>query len=65
MRAMGKGPDARAEGVKIAREALQAVKDRVDGVYIMPPFGRVEAAVEILEVVGFRKPAAWVESWRH
>lgn len=35
-------------GVEIAAEALLAVKDRVAGAYIMPPFGRVEMAVEIL-----------------
>lgn len=64
MEAVGRGPAARAEGVKIAQEALQAVADRVAGCYIMPPFGRVEAAIEILEVVGFERPAAWVDDWR-
>ncbi len=54
----GKGPEARAEGVKIAQEALLQVKDRVRGAYIMPPFGRYESALEILEVVGYPKPAA-------
>ncbi|HWN68966.1 MAG TPA: methylenetetrahydrofolate reductase, partial [Haliangium sp.] len=47
----GSGPDARAEGVRIAQEALVAVKHRVAGVYIMPPFNRVEAAVAVLDVV--------------
>jgi homocysteine S-methyltransferase len=51
MAAAGSGPEARAEGVKIAREALEAVKDRVAGAYIMPPFNRVESAIELLEVV--------------
>ena len=59
-----KGPEARKEGVKIAQEALSAARDRVAGVYIMPPFGRVEAAIEILEVVGFQRPRAWAENWR-
>jgi 5,10-methylenetetrahydrofolate reductase len=51
MAAVGSGPAARAEGVEIAREALAAVRDRVAGAYIMPPFNRVESALSILEVV--------------
>ena len=47
----GNGPEARAEGIAIAREALAAVQDRVAGAYIMPPFNRVDAAVAILEEV--------------
>jgi homocysteine S-methyltransferase len=37
-----------AEGVAIAREALEAVRDRVQGAYIMPPFGRYKVAIEVL-----------------
>jgi homocysteine S-methyltransferase len=48
---VGQGPAARAEGIKIAQEALLAVKDRVAGAYIMPPFDRVESALEILTVL--------------
>lgn len=48
MRLAGSGPLARAEGVAIAQETLLKVKDRVVGAYIMPPFGRYEAALEIL-----------------
>ncbi len=48
---VGSGPAARAEGVKIAQEALIAVKARVQGAYIMPPFDRVESALEILHVL--------------
>lgn len=52
------GPEARAEGLRIAQEALAAVKHRVAGAYIMPPFNRVEAAVSVLEAAGDRwKPA--------
>jgi homocysteine S-methyltransferase len=47
----GSGPEARHEGVRIAQEALTAVKDRVAGVYIMPPFNRVESALAVLEAV--------------
>ena len=46
----GGGPAAREEGVTIARETLAAVKHRVAGAYVMPPFERVELALEVLEV---------------
>jgi len=49
MRVAGGGPDGRAEGVRIAREMLDAVKDRVQGAYIMPPFGRYELALRVIE----------------
>jgi homocysteine S-methyltransferase len=48
----------RAEGVKIAQEALTAVADRVVGAYVMPPFGRYAAALEVLECVGYTRPDA-------
>jgi homocysteine S-methyltransferase len=51
MAKVGSGPPARAEGVAIAQEALEAVKSRVAGAYIMPPFNRVESALSILDVV--------------
>jgi homocysteine S-methyltransferase len=51
MSKVGSGPAARAEGVKIAQEALVAVKSRVQGAYIMPPFDRVDAALEILQAL--------------
>jgi homocysteine S-methyltransferase len=42
---------AAAEGVRIAREALAAVLEveGVQGAYLMPPFGRYEMALEVLE----------------
>jgi homocysteine S-methyltransferase len=54
MARVGSGPAARAEGVKIAQEALAAVLPRVAGAYIMPPFNRVDSALAILEVAGSR-----------
>jgi homocysteine S-methyltransferase len=48
MRKAGTGASARREGVEIAREMLAAVKDRVQGAYIMPPFERYELAVEVV-----------------
>ncbi|HKE13262.1 MAG TPA: bifunctional homocysteine S-methyltransferase/methylenetetrahydrofolate reductase [Kofleriaceae bacterium] len=59
MARVGSGPEARAEGVRIAQEALAAVSDRVAGAYIMPPFNRVESALAVLEAVKDRwHPAA-------
>jgi 5,10-methylenetetrahydrofolate reductase len=54
----GAGAEGRAEGLRIAQEALAAVKHKVAGVYIMPPFNRVEAAIAVLEVARDRwRPA--------
>jgi len=49
MRIAGPGEAGRAEGVAIAREMLTAVKDRVQGAYIMPPLGRYELALRVIE----------------
>jgi len=49
MAKVGAGPEGRAEGLQIAQEALAAVKTRVAGAYIMPPFNRVEAAIAVLD----------------
>jgi methionine synthase I (cobalamin-dependent)/5,10-methylenetetrahydrofolate reductase len=58
MARVGGGPAARAEGIRIAQEALAAVKHRVQGAYVMPPFNRVESALAVLEVARDRwKPA--------
>jgi homocysteine S-methyltransferase len=51
MRAAGSGAEARRAGVAIARELLLAVRDRVAGAYVMPPLGRYEMALEVLEGV--------------
>ncbi|MFW5967127.1 MAG: bifunctional homocysteine S-methyltransferase/methylenetetrahydrofolate reductase [Persicimonas sp.] len=63
MKAAGSGPTARAEGVAIAQETLELVKDDVVGAYIMPPFGRYEAALEILQCIdGYEPPPEGDES---
>jgi homocysteine S-methyltransferase len=49
MRKAGSGPAARKEGVAIAREMLGAVRGRVAGAYIMPPFERHELALEVID----------------
>ncbi len=49
MHKAGQGEAGRAEGIAIAREMLAAVKDRVAGAYIMPPLGRYELALRVIE----------------
>ena len=49
MRRAPAGDEARKEGVRIAREMLFAVKERVQGAYLMPPLGRYELALEVLD----------------
>lgn len=51
MRRAGSGPDARKVGVTIAKEMLEAVRDRVVGAYIMPPLERWEMALEVIDGV--------------
>jgi len=51
MRRAGSGEEARREGIRIAQEILGEVKDMVQGVYLMPPFGRYEMALEVVRVI--------------
>lgn len=56
MKSAGSGPDARREGVRIAREMLHAVRHRVAGAYVMPPLGRFEMALEVIDGIVERSP---------
>lgn len=49
MKSAGSGKAARDEGVRIARELLSAMRHRVAGAYIMPPFGRYDMALEVMD----------------
>jgi methionine synthase I (cobalamin-dependent) len=49
MRKAGSGDPARREGVRIAREMLEVVRDRVAGAYIMPQREYYESAVEVVD----------------
>jgi methionine synthase I (cobalamin-dependent)/5,10-methylenetetrahydrofolate reductase len=49
MRKAGSGDAGRMEGVQIAREMLDRVKSRVAGAYIMPPFGRYQLALDVIQ----------------
>lgn len=42
---------AREYGVEVAQKSLLAVKDAVQGAYFMPPFGRIDSVLKILEDV--------------
>src|SRR5580658_3448024 len=58
---MAKAPTpeaARAEGVAIAREMLLAVRHTVQGAQISAPQGRYSSAVDVLEALGAKNPAA-------
>ena len=52
------GANGRAVGVELAQELLLNVRERVDGVYIMPSFGRYEIAAEVLDVLKETQPSA-------
>lgn len=49
MRKAGSGEAARREGVRIAREMLEAVYGRVAGAYIMPQREYYESAIEVVD----------------
>jgi homocysteine S-methyltransferase len=52
MRRAPTGEAAAQTGVDIAREALRETRGLVDGVYVMPPLGRYQSALRVLEVLG-------------
>jgi methionine synthase I (cobalamin-dependent)/5,10-methylenetetrahydrofolate reductase len=47
------GERAPAEGVKIAVELTKDLRGMVQGVYLMPPFGRFDMAAEVIEGMGW------------
>ena len=48
MRDTPDGDAARAEGIAIARESLALVRDRIQGVQVSAPFGKVPLALEVM-----------------
>jgi len=42
------------EGIQIARETLDLIKDTIDGVQISAPFGRVQSVIDVLAGFKFR-----------
>jgi homocysteine S-methyltransferase len=51
MKRAGSGDEARACGIAIAQEALLAAQEQADGVYIMPPFNKVELALRVIDIL--------------
>ena len=49
---------ARAEGVAIAREMLQAIRPMVQGAQVSAPLGRYSAAGDVLEALGRPRAAS-------
>jgi hypothetical protein len=41
------------EGVLIAKEFLEEFKETISGVYLIPCFGKVELALEVVEEISF------------
>jgi homocysteine S-methyltransferase len=52
MRKAGSGEAAQREGVSIARDALAAARELAQGAYVMPPFNKVELAIQVIESLG-------------
>ena len=51
MRKCNTGESALAEGVKIAQEMLEEVRPYVQGVQVSAPFGKIQHALEVFEVL--------------
>ena len=49
--------DERQEGERIAVEILERVRDRVQGIQVAAPFGRIQSAIAVLEAAGTRSKA--------
>jgi homocysteine S-methyltransferase len=44
--------EAQAEGVRIAQESVERVRDRIQGIQVSAPFGRYEIAFEVVSILG-------------
>ncbi|MDP9363412.1 MAG: methylenetetrahydrofolate reductase, partial [Chloroflexota bacterium] len=44
-------PEGRREGIKMAQDLLLQLRPHVQGVYLMPSFGRYEVAAEVLRIL--------------
>jgi homocysteine S-methyltransferase len=47
--------DARQEGIRVAHELVEAIRPRINGVYLVPSFGRFDAVLELVRLA--RQPA--------
>jgi homocysteine S-methyltransferase len=46
-----RGESGVSKGLDIARELVAAGRDRVDGFYLMPPFGKVDVALALIDTI--------------
>jgi homocysteine S-methyltransferase len=46
-----RGESGVRQGLAIARELVAAGRDRVDGFYLMPPFGKVDVALALIDTI--------------
>ncbi len=46
------GEDADREGVTIASELIQQMRDVIHGTYIIPPFGKYDLAAQVIDAMG-------------
>jgi homocysteine S-methyltransferase len=51
MRAAGTKEEALQEGIEIARETVESIMERVQGISVSAPFGRVEHSVSVLAAI--------------
>ena len=52
------GTRGAAEGLRLAADLLAAARTRVAGAYLVPPNGRTEAILDLLQHVGATPPRA-------
>ncbi|MDR5694297.1 MAG: bifunctional homocysteine S-methyltransferase/methylenetetrahydrofolate reductase [Armatimonadota bacterium] len=52
------GNRSREEGLALAEELLKAIMDKVEGVYLMPSFGRYEVVATLVEIIRSSTPTA-------
>ena len=45
------GDNGAAEGVAMARDLVQQLQPFIQGIYMMPAFGRYDLAAEVIEVL--------------
>ncbi len=45
---MANSKDQKKEGIEIALEIVESIKDMASGIYIIPPFDRYDIAIEII-----------------
>ncbi len=51
MKIANTGEAAKKEGVKIIQEIITEIKNEVQGIYLMPPLGKYELAVDIIQIL--------------